>query len=634
LQEVRDGFLPVSIDTVARHRVKLEIIKLLGVDKELLLSVMSSSSGSVHGPHVDSDVAVNSQGDSEIDTDMGLDAGKEATPAQVSPRNDEHEAEIVVGTDDGPLDISTVPPTPDLSATTSTERHHVADIIPDPATEVIRDAEIDTDMEPADIIIDMDMEPEEEEEDIGIQSPLKSFRGSHANRYYEFDVAEHNYGDGYGVPSSYLNSESAFRATAASAAVEQAVMFLGGATEELLVSRIFPYFHAVELCRLAVCSKYFTRITSSPKLWNSLLKVDFLLEEDESSTKGVITGAGGGGAESNTFHHLFYSGYGHHNNPERINRNLASLSAAAASVPEFARSFQPSSASSSSASLPFYQPVGPTTSTTSTAAKAFYIRKYKDLHNRIEGKRDEKVLFNKSIQSHYRMTWVEYILDMTLVRVLIPLPLITIFASILMIGLYYDGVGVPMWVCAAPVLFLFVYFFVCMMVLFIVFHRRYVSGSVVLGVWNRLNCPLKTFYQDVFHESKKLLCFALFGVILALLQVLLIAVKLSVHVTPAAIRHHLEWGIVFLPLWLLMAMYCISPLVRFITDRALYFSILIALWIPLCIIAVCLVVKLDGEDHHNRHGHMRLALIFMPLWVYEGLFLTGSLISIVLFYHR
>lgn len=372
---------------------------------------------------------------------------------------------------------------------------------------------------------------------------------------------------------------------------EIAVDFLGGPTEELLISRIFCFLNAAELAMLGLCCRHFSKITASPKLWSNLLKTDFLLEEEAESS-------------------------GRNSALDRRSR-LGQYRLGAANMGLFNFSFARSSSSAAS---------------TTVSPKSQYIRKFRDVHTRIEGKREERAEYQLSIARHWRVTALEWVLDATLVRVLIPLPLIAIFASLLLVGLYYDGVGVPMWVVAAPVLFLFFYFVICVVIMCVVFRGRG-SGSLV-GLWSRLNCPLKSFYQDVFHESKKLVGFALLGILLGLVQVLLVAVKLSVHLTPSHILNQLHWGVVFLPLWLLLFMFCISPGIRFITDRALFFSLLILLWVPLFIISVCLVIKLDGEEHHNSHRHMRLALIFMPLWVIEGVILVGSLLAIIIVYQR
>jgi hypothetical protein len=49
-------------------------------------------------------------------------------------------------------------------------------------------------------------------------------------------------------------------------------------------------------------------------------------------------------------------------------------------------------------------------------------------------------------------------------------------------------------------------------------------------------------------------------------------------------------------------------------------------WVPLFILCVCLVVKLNGIDHKNDDGNIRLALIFMPFWLIEGIIMMGSLV--------
>ena len=41
-------------------------------------------------------------------------------------------------------------------------------------------------------------------------------------------------------------------------------------------------------------------------------------------------------------------------------------------------------------------------------------------------------------------------------------------------------------------------------------------------------------------------------------------------------------------------------------------------WIPLFLFFVCLTVKLTGDDTNSVDGRIRMALIFMPFWIFEG----------------
>jgi hypothetical protein len=53
---------------------------------------------------------------------------------------------------------------------------------------------------------------------------------------------------------------------------------LGGAMENIFLMHILPYFNSFDLCNLSQTSKYFYRLSASPKLWNILYNIDFVIE--------------------------------------------------------------------------------------------------------------------------------------------------------------------------------------------------------------------------------------------------------------------------------------------------------------------------------------------------------------------
>ena len=94
-----------------------------------------------------------------------------------------------------------------------------------------------------------------------------------------------------------------------------------------------------------------------------------------------------------------------------------------------------------------------------------------------------------------------------------------------------------------------------------------------------------------------------------------------------------NWGIIFIPVWVMLISYCTTPCMNVIDDFGSFMAGVILGWIPITIISVCLTMKLDSFDHVISHTqasssysytNMKLALIFIPLWVIEGLVMVLS----------
>ena len=83
-------------------------------------------------------------------------------------------------------------------------------------------------------------------------------------------------------------------------------------------------------------------------------------------------------------------------------------------------------------------------------------------------------------------------------------------------------------------------------------------------------------------------------------------------------------------MWLLFILYLISPAIgAFSAGPGPFFGLLTLVWVPMVILFVCLTVKLTGIEDHTKEGRMRLALIMMPFWFMEGLFMLGSLAGFI-----
>ena len=342
---------------------------------------------------------------------------------------------------------------------------------------------------------------------------------------------------------------------------------LGGACDQLLLTHIFTFLSAKDLSSLGATSKYFMLMASNPILWDNLIRADF-------SSEGLVT----------------------------VDRRRAAA-------------FQPRTSTSDPFLVNFL------------LTKEDYSRCHQELQTRRVTSTADDIAYSELIASNAKLTWWESFLDISLFRVLLTLPLVAIFASLLLLCLHFDGIGIPIWVCASPILFLFFYTFLCILLSIFIYQNRFDDNN--LDLWTHLNSPIKSYYLQIVNGSKPRTYFTILGIILSLLQVLLISVKLSIHVTPHSILNNLEWGVVFLPVWCILTMFCMTPVVGLIRDKGLFGLLTLVVWIPLFIILVCLVVKLDGEDNHTKEANIRLALIFMPLWIIEGFVMLGTLTMVI-----
>ena len=103
-------------------------------------------------------------------------------------------------------------------------------------------------------------------------------------------------------------------------------------------------------------------------------------------------------------------------------------------------------------------------------------------------------------------------------------------------------------------------------------------------------------------------CFLL----LSAVQLTLIILKISSQFTS------INWSAVLLPLWIILGFFCVLPCCqdvgKFRMDPALYLGCMVLFWAPLVIFFVCLAVKLQ-----TKNSHIRVALMFVPLWIIEGI---------------
>lgn len=155
--------------------------------------------------------------------------------------------------------------------------------------------------------------------------------------------------------------------------------------------------------------------------------------------------------------------------------------------------------------------------------------------------------------------------------------------------------------------------------------------SILYGLWVDVQGPLKTLYFETLECRNNLLVGVIIVVVMCLLQIIFVAVKLSPATPSSGPIKKLDWGVVFLPIWIL---FTISPFLGCLRKPVTIFLGFFCLWFPLLIVIICLTVKLNGEDNHNKYAGLRMAFVFLPFWIIEGFFMLTSLIFLLLGIYR
>ena len=351
---------------------------------------------------------------------------------------------------------------------------------------------------------------------------------------------------------------------------------LGGALEEILIMNILPYADAKDLCRLACVSSFLRRVSQTQQLWSHLYTIDFFMDE--------VVAAGG-----------------------------ETMSVA------------------STAPLPSVLAM-PSTTTPATPAlnKAAYSRRFGELMQRIEQSKEEK---EQAHQAQLRLEiihHIENILDLFQVRIIMPFVIASIFLSITLLCLKIDGdLEVNIIICFVPFLAALLYGAVALYVVKVIYRHQFKTESILRGMWNNFSGPMVLIFVRILGESVYLMCILYTIIVLVIGQIVLVFLKLSVESHPD-VAEKLPWGIIFIPIWLLLTLYCLLPLHSGVNiDLAVFISTLLLLWAPLFILFVCLTLKLDGQEEDTEHADIRLALVLIPFWIFEGFIILISILFLI-----
>jgi hypothetical protein len=268
------------------------------------------------------------------------------------------------------------------------------------------------------------------------------------------------------------------------------------------------------------------------------------------------------------------------------------------------------------------------------ASKKYYAQQVREVNRSIERTRTAKIRMDEEVTRDRRVKYLECCLDTSMVRVAAPLPAGSIIATLILVGLRTDGLDISIWICLAPLIFLVAYTLFTAAVTYEVYRRRNsITGLIRRELWTNLRSPAQVFYEAT--ESPKAAKCAVGICLLLLIQLMALGVKVSTSDSiPESLHEGLSWGVVFLPIWLLFAIFLASPAFGIYSGPGPYLGLLLVVWIPLFILFTCLTVKLTGIEEGEREGRMRLALFMMPFWLMEGVVMLGSLVVVVVGVHR
>jgi hypothetical protein len=343
--------------------------------------------------------------------------------------------------------------------------------------------------------------------------------------------------------------------------------------------QILSYLNARDLCQLSLTSRSFYHATLSTKLWKNLLLIDFMFPDEEI---------------------------------ERISR-----------TPNNFHTASPPLIHSSSSRL-----------ASGDTLKGFYIQQMREVQIRIKSAKDLKLEIENERALERKVQSVESFLDFTSIRLCVPLPAASLFSTLLMIGLRVDGNSLPIWICLSPLLFFLLYTLFVSLLAFITFQYRHHQTPLIRSLWTNLRGPIHHIFTQALQESNTGARLSLTAWCLLLIQILFLGFKTS-NSFNSSFHQTFDWGLVFLPLWLLFFLYLTLPAFGCTKGNlGPFFVIFGFFWIPFFILFVLLTVKLNGGDTHGSHRRMKISLILIPFWILEGVVMLTGLIGLVNGIHR
>ena len=205
------------------------------------------------------------------------------------------------------------------------------------------------------------------------------------------------------------------------------------------------------------------------------------------------------------------------------------------------------------------------------------------------------------------------------------LPPICMFLTILLLSLRFDGnKSISSWTCFVPILLFLMYFLINIAVACYVYEHQFSQISIMRGLWPQMSGPIKYVYTEMLSQSSYGVQIAIGLIIGVVIEVFLLSAKLSGG-SDSISDTKLPWGVVFIPFWCMFLSFILSPLLGCFREMGVYYICMMIFWLPLFIFFVCLTIKLSGEDANDKTQEIKLSVIFVPLWLIEGVIMSATL---------
>lgn len=209
---------------------------------------------------------------------------------------------------------------------------------------------------------------------------------------------------------------------------------LGSVWEEMFATHVFSYLATDDLCSASSACTFFHHCSQIANLWMDLKMTNFSFP-NEAQNESICCS----------------------------NAELTAMNTSATDDLEMNVTNRDSSVrncDSTALTLPYC----PT-------AKEKYSLRLQERSLRYQEARDKAALKEGNRLRERKQRFLQSFLDITLFRILIPLPQIAFFLSIILFTLHYDGSNIPIWACAAPLMFYFVYLLVCSLISWVVYKQ-------------------------------------------------------------------------------------------------------------------------------------------------------------------
>lgn len=204
---------------------------------------------------------------------------------------------------------------------------------------------------------------------------------------------------------------------------------LGGIWEQIFATHVLPFLLASDLCVLSNTCHFFCYTSQISHLWITLIEEDFSLPNQSSEISRTSCRDNDSIRNSTTLRLVGDDSEDHTGNCDTN-----------------AIHYLPSS-------------------------KNRYAQRLNEKSNRYRLARERAVRTKMGCERDRKQRCIKSFLDLTLFRILIPLPLTSMFLSIILFTLHYDGMAIPIWGCAAPLLFYFIYLLIFSLISSIVYKQ-------------------------------------------------------------------------------------------------------------------------------------------------------------------